>query len=233
MPSLSIASRALLFGLVVVIPPIQVAIGADAHLLPVGPTFDIPAPIGESYSRVAEKMLFAEPSWLVRYYSSTESATTGLSIARTSGGHYRLSIKKARPQLGSVVANAFYQKLDFSQALATVKVESAETEMPETVAVAVHRLWLSLLRDVYKDEKLDPPYLLSAEMILYGRTPDGKTLAGKIPPAGFKYHNLAKVDDIVENLFKAAFGPATNRKNLFVSIGKKATALTRKEANGK
>lgn len=228
MRSSLIASRALLLGLVALIAPIQVATGANAHLLPVGPTFDIGAPIGNSYARVLERMLFAQPNWSVRYYSATESGTTGLSIARGPNGRYRLSIKQARPELESVVASAFYRKLNLAQALTKVKIESAEAEIPEAVAVAIHRLWLSLLRDVSMDEKLNSPYLLSAEIILYARTPEGKTLGGRMPPGGSKYRNLAMVGDIVDDLFKISVGPAKNRKDLFARIEKKAAALTRK-----
>jgi hypothetical protein len=227
MPPFLITSRALLVGLVAVVLPIHVVLGADAHLLPVGATFDVGEPIGKSYARVLETMVFSEPSWLVRYYSATESATAGLSVVKNSRGHYRLSIKKTRPELGSVVANAFYRKQNLEKALKAVKIESANAEIPEAVALAIHRVWLSLLRDVYIDEKLSPPYLLSAEIQLYARTPEGKTLGGKMPPAGFRYRNLAMVDEIVDDLFKVAVAPAKSQKDFFDSIERKAAALTR------
>jgi hypothetical protein len=227
MRSSLIAPRALLLGLVAVIVPTQVATGTDAHLLPVGPTFDVGAPIGNSFAHVLEKMLFVEPNWSVRYYSATETGTTGLSIARAGNGHYRLSIRQARPELGSVVASAFYRKRNLARALTKVKIKSAEAEIPEAVAVALYRLWLSLLRDVSIDEKLNSPYVLSAQILLYARTPEGKTLGGKMPPAGFKFGNLGMVGDIVDDLFKISVGPAKSQKDLFARIEKKAAVLTR------
>jgi hypothetical protein len=227
MPPSLITARVVLIGLILMALPIHRATGAEAHLLPVGPTFDVGEPIGKTYARILETTIFSESSWLVRYYSATESATTGLAIAKSSSGNYRLSIKKTKPELGSVVANAFYRKQNLGEALKRVKTESASAEIPETVALAIYRVWLSLLRDVYIDEKLNAPYLLSAEIQLYAKTPDGKTLGGRMPPGGFKYRNLAIADKIVDDLFKVPGASKRNQQECFDRIERNAAALKR------
>jgi hypothetical protein len=207
--------------------PSRAADAADAHLLPVGPMFDVRAPIGQTYARVVEKMLFTERNWVVRYYSASEATTTGLSVIRTSDGRCRLLIKQAKPELGSVVTNAHYRKLSLDQALTMVEIESAEADIPEAVATAIHRIWLSFLRQVHADERLRVPYVMSAKVIFYSKTPDGKTLGGQMPPAGFKYANLAVLDAIVDDLFKVALGPTKDRKHLFSRIQAKARTVSR------
>jgi hypothetical protein len=225
---LAVRSFALSAVLACGVTPSWAAHRADAHLLPVGSTFDVPAPLGEKYAQVVEKMLFPERNWFVRYYSSSEATTTGLSIARTSRGGFRLLIKQARPELGSVVANAQSQKLNVERALAGVKIQTAEADIPETTAIAIHQIWLSFLRNVYPDERLKVPYLMSAKVIFYSKTPEGRTLSGQMPPAGFKYANLAVLDGVVDDLFKVALGPTKDRKDLFSDLQAKMRTLNRK-----
>lgn len=196
----------------------------DAHLLPVESKFDVGPPIEKTYARVCEQMLFGERNWLLRYYSASESVTTGLSISKELRGRYWLSIRQARPQLGSVVANALSRKLDLKAELATIKITEAHAEIPQAVALAVSRLWLSLLHGVKTDEALQP-YILSAQVMLYARTAEGRVLEGKMPPAFFKDKRLASVEDIVDDLIKVCVEPEKRRKGLFVRIEQNASSF--------
>jgi len=198
-----------------------------AHLLPVGEMFDVGPPIGRSYSRVCEQMLFGNTKWLLRYYSASESVTTGLSITTDAQGRYSVSVRQARPELYSVVANAYYRKLNLQSALAAVKVNQTDSEIPEAVALAVHGLWVSLLTNVRSDEKLRDSYILSPQVILYARTADRKILQGKMPPAGFRDANLASVEDVVDDLLKVCVEPEEKRKNVFIRIKERTAAISR------
>lgn len=201
----------------------------QAHLLPIGPTFDVGPPIGRSYSRACERMVFGKSNWILRYFRASESITTGLSIVSDARGRYSVSVKQARPELYSVVANAFYRKLDLQSALESVKVNEATAEIPESVAKAVHRQWVALLSNVRSNEKLPDPYILSAGVILYAKTADGNILEGKMPPGGFRYKNLASVEDVVDDLLKVCAEPERRRKNLFGSIEERAAAFSGEE----
>lgn len=196
----------------------------NAHLLPVAATFDVGPPIGETYSRVCEQMLFGQPNWRLRYYSASESVTTGMAIT-SDGRRYGVSVKQARPELYSVVANAFYRKLNLESSLATVKITEAKAEIPQSVALAINRLWLSLLRGTGTDEA-PKPYILSAKIILYGKTTDGTVLSGMMPPAFLKDKRLGSVEDIVDELMKLCVEPEKKRKRSFVRIEQKATAFS-------
>jgi hypothetical protein len=126
------------------------------------------------------------------------------------------------------VANAFYRKQDLESALAAVKIKQADAEIPEAVALAVHDLWVSLLSDIRSNEKLTEPYILSPQVILYAKIAGGKILRGKMPPASFRYKNLASVEDIVDDLMKICIEPGNARQERFSDIKQKASALARR-----
>jgi hypothetical protein len=118
--------------------------------------------------------------------------------------------------------------LDLQAALAVVKIKQVDSEIPEAVALAVYGHWVSLLRNVRPEGKPGGPYLLSPKVILYARTDDGKILQGEMPPAGFRYKNLAVVEDVVDDLLRVCVAPAKERKSLFVRIEQSAAALSKK-----
>jgi hypothetical protein len=200
----------------------------NGHLLPVAPAFDVEKPIGTSYSQVCEQMLFEKPDWLIRYYTATESVTTGLSITKDLHGRYHVWARQAQPQLGSVVAHAFYRKLDLKSVLTAVRVKKADAEIPPEVALPVQRFWLSLLSGVRPDERLTRNYVLSNLVILYARPADGRTLGGKFPPAGFKFKNLAIVEEIIDGLIDVCVAPEKDRPELFERIERRALMAAQK-----
>jgi len=136
-----------------------------------------------------------------------------------------VSVKQARPELYSVIANAFYRNLDLESAITTVKITEAKAEIPQSVALAINRLWLSLLRGTGTDQA-PKPYVISAKVILYGKTADGTVLSGKMPAAFFKDKSLGSVEDIVDDLIKICVEPEKRRKRLFVRIEQKAAAFS-------
>ncbi len=113
---------------------------------------------------------------------------------------------------------AFDNNLDLKAELAEVKVEAGECEIPATVAEALRRHFIWLLRGVKSEDKPPRRDLFGATVILYAKPMGGKMLAGKMPLEFFKYKNLATIDGIVENLMRVCDAPEDRRNELFADI---------------
>ena len=208
---------------------VSLSAAEHGHLLPVGPTFDVSAPIGETYARICERMLFPGSNWIIRYHSDTESVTTGLSIYKRSDGQFRLSVRQAKPELYSVISAAFYNRLNLESALAKVRIEKADNEIPATLALALQDLWRSVLRKTRPDEKRRPPHIASAEVILYAHATNGALLAGKMPSNAGTYANFASFESIIDELIRTCDQSPKARANLLKQIESKARTLSSNE----
>lgn len=192
------------------------------HLIRVGPNFDVDAPYARTYAKLCEKMLFTGPNWVIRYHEISESVETGLSVTKAQDGKFWATVKQSRPQLGPTVSHAFYFGSNLESDLKTLKVSEGRADIPEKVATAIQRYWISLLSDVRPYERRSSTVTISNQVILFAKTPDGQTLAGRLPSDAFKYSDIHAVEDIEWDLVKICVGPKRGQKKLFDRIEKRA-----------
>ena len=220
-----------LFAAVVLFP--QIGEGGAAHLLPVRPAFDAFEPgsrFAKPHATACEKLLFTPPDWVIRYYSSGESTTLGLSISRAPDGKFMVTVRQATPALGSVIREASSLGRDLDKALAAVRIDKAQGEIPEATSMAIRSLWLSLLNrtEPVSDERLKQYYqhpVLSETNILFAKASNGRILAGKLPPDAYKYSQLMSVQDIVGELVRICIHPGEKHQGAFKRLERKALAL--------
>lgn len=199
------------------------------HLLPVGPTFDVSEPIGKMHAKVCERMLFPESNWIIRYYNDNESVTLGFSIYRRSDRQFRLSVRQAKPELYSVISSAFYNRLHLESALAKVRIEKADNEIPVTLASALEDLWRSMLRKTRPAEKPRPPHIATATAILFAHASNGALLSGKLPSNANAYANFVSFENVIDDLIRSCDQSPKERANLLKQIERKARALSSNE----
>jgi hypothetical protein len=192
------------------------------HLIRVRPNFDVDAPYANTYARLCEKMLFTGPNWVIRYHEISESVETGLSITKKQDGSFWVTVKQAKPQLGPTVSHAFYFKSNLEAALKTLKVVEGHAEIPERAVTAIRRYWIALLSDVRPYERRSSTITISNQVILFANTPDGKTLAGRLPPDAYKYSYIHAVEDIEWDLVKVCVHQQESPKKLFDRIEQRA-----------
>ena len=108
------------------------AANAKEHLLPVGNDFDTLAPYGKTYADACERLLFPAPDWVVRYYQviGNPRYDTGLTIYQRADNSYWLTVKQATPEIGDIVMNAYYGKIDLKSSLASVRIQAANIKIP-------------------------------------------------------------------------------------------------------
>jgi hypothetical protein len=207
------------------------SVGAETHdrphLEPVGPNFNtFAAPYAKTYARLCEEMLFVRSNWVIRYHEISESAETGVSITQKQDGTFWVTAKQARPSLGPAVRSVFDQNLNLRSALKAVKITERNAEIPERVVRAIRQHWVSLLGDVRPDKRPISSIIISSVVMLYAKTPGGKTLAGKLPYDAYKYTDIYAVEDIAWDLVDICVQPRESHKKLFDRIEKRVREST-------
>jgi len=208
---------------------VGISAAEHGHLLPVGATFDVPEPIGETYARVCVRLLFPASNWIIRYHNDNESVTLGFSIYKRSDGQFRLNVRQAKPELGSVVSDAYYNRLNLESALAKVRIEKADNEIPATLASALEDLWGSMLRKTRPAEKPRPPHIATATAILFAHASNGALLSGKLPSNANAYANFVSFENVIDDLIRSCDQSPKERANLLKQIERKVRALSSNE----
>ena len=193
------------------------------HLEPVGPNFDTyAAPWAKTYARLCEEMLFTRSNWVIRYHEISESAETGVSITKQQDGTFVVTAKQTRPALGPTVRSVFDQKLNLKSALKTLKITERNAEIPERVVKAIRGYWISLLSDLQSDERPITSIIFSNPVILFVKTEEGKSLAGKLPIDAYKFRDMQVVEDIAWDLVDICVQPKERHKKLFDRMEQRA-----------
>jgi hypothetical protein len=81
---------------------------------------------------------------------------------------------------------------------------------------------MALLSEVRPYERRSSTVTISNQVILFAKTPDGQTLAGRLPSDAFKYSDLHAVEDIEWDLVKICVGPKPGQNKFFDRIEKRA-----------
>jgi hypothetical protein len=197
----------------------------DGHLLPSQANFDTLAPYGKRYAEILEKLLFPASSWTVRYFEA-RGYSTGLTIYQKPNGSHWLMLRQATPDIGSIVVNAFYKRVDLQSSLASVKIEPSNREVPAEVALEMRRLWLALLRETRPRDKVDDTvYIHPPTVILSAKDGNGITLTGKYPPDAAKHRKFTALEAIVDDLVKSCDAPDKDRIQLLRRAAKRARNL--------
>jgi|SRR6267143_2398416 len=200
----------------------------DGHLLPSQPNFDTVAPYGNKYAEILEKLVFPASSWTVRYFETIGNPPydTGLTIYQKPNGSHWLMIRQARPEIGSIVVNAYYKRVDLQSSLAAVKIESSDRQVPPEIALEMRRLWLAFLQDVRpRDKRDDTVYIHPPTVILSAKDSKGVTLSGKYPLDAGKHRKFTAFEAIVDNLVKSCDAPDKDRIQLLRRAAKRARNL--------
>jgi hypothetical protein len=200
----------------------------EPHLLPIQPNFDTLPPYGKQYAESCERILFPASSWMIRYFQviGDPPYDTGLTIYRRPGGNYFLMVRQARPAIGDIVMNAFYGRLNLQSSLASLKIETSDREIPEDVAIEIHKLWLTLLRQTRRGSKPDKAYYIHpTKVILWAKDDKKATRSGKYPSDAAKHEVFTSVESIIDLLVKSCDAGPQDRSQLLTSAGKKARAL--------
>jgi hypothetical protein len=200
---------------------------SEPHLLPIQPNFDTLPPYGRTYAQTCEKLLFPASSWTIRYFQviGDPPYDTGLMIYRKPVGSYWLMIKQARPSIGDIVMNAFYKRVELQSSLASIKIETSNREVPDDVAVEMHKLWLTLLQQTRPREKVDKTYYIHPTKVIFWARDHAITLSGKYPPDAAESRIFTSVEAIVDDLVKSCDMSDTDRIPLLRVAGKRARHL--------
>jgi len=176
----------------------------------------------KTYARLREEMLFPKSNWVIRYHELSLSAETGVSITKKQDGTFWVTAKQTRPSLGPTLRSAFDQKLNLKSALKMLKSTERNAEIPERVVKAIRRYWIALLSDVRPDERPVKSIIVSNQVILFAMTPEGKSLAGKLPVDAYKYKGIHAAEDIAWDLVDICVQPKERHKKLFDRIEQRA-----------
>ena len=198
------------------------------HLLPAGPNLDTLPPYGKRYAEICERLLFPASSWIIRYFQiiGDPPYDTGLTIYRKADGSHWLMVRQARPEIGDIVVNAFYGRVDLQSSLASVKIEASNRQIPPDVALETHKLWLALLRKTRAKNKVDDTYYIHPPtVILWAKDRAGITLSGKYPPDAAKHGMFTAVEAIVDDLVKSCDAPDKDRIQVLRRVAERARHL--------
>ena len=190
----------------------------DAHLVPAGPNFDTEGFYSKTYAQICERLLFTQEDWTIRYHRIARGSETGISITKNRRNEYFVVVKESTPALGSTVSFAMNFGADVRESLKSLKIRQRRNQIPKTTALAIHDLWLGLLREARpRDEAL---HIVGDHELLFAKTQNGQTLRGRLPPDAFKYNRLVRVLAIVEDLLR--IGKKADDRALVSSIERNA-----------
>jgi hypothetical protein len=135
-------------------------------------------------------------------------------------------VRQAKPEIGDIVVNAFYGRVDLQSSLASVKTQTSNHEIPSDVALEMHKLWLTLLRRTRSRDKVDEThYIHPTTVILSAKDRQVTALSGKYPPDAAKQGMFTSVEAIVDDLVKSCDAPDKDRIKLLRRAAKRAHHL--------
>jgi len=204
------------------------AANAKEHLLPVGSNFDTLAPYGKTYAETCERLLFPAPHWVVRYYQVIGSPRydTGLTIYQRADNSYWLMVKQATPEIGDIVMNAYYGRIDLTSSLASVRIQTSNIMIPSDVGSEIRDLWLALLKQTRVRSRADEYiYIHPAFVILSAKDNQKRPISGKYPPDAAEHRLFKSIEAIVDSLVKSCDAGSADRSRLLRSAIKDARRL--------
>jgi hypothetical protein len=204
------------------------ALDKPPHLLPISPNFDTLAPYGKQYANLCEKLLFPAPAWLVRYFQviGDPPYDTGVTVYEKPNGTYRLMLKQSKPAIGDIVMNASFGRLDLQSSIASMKIKTSDREIPNDVAVELHKLWLAFVMRARSPGNIDKRYYIHpAKVILWAKNNRHTVLSGKYPPDAAEHEIFTSLETIVDDLVKTSDVNREERQQLLARIAKNAHRL--------
>lgn len=213
------------------------AANTKEHLLPVGSNFDTLAPYGKTYAEICERLLFPAPHWVVRYYQviGNPRYDTGLTIYQRANNTYWLMVKQATPEIGDIVMNAYYGRIDLRSSLTSVRIQTSNIKIPSDVASEIRDLWLALLKQTRVRSRADEYiYIHPAFVILSAKDDQERPISGKYPADAADHRLFKSVEAIVDKLVQSCDARDGKRASLLSAAGREARALRkgRKDVRG-
>jgi hypothetical protein len=161
----------------------------DDHLVPVRAFFAEAQGVGGAYRKLWQEKLLVTPGELARYVYLPAPGNTEQAVSvyqRTTGtpsspARYWVTVTEASGALWDCIPSGS-EKMTGRKVVDpnSISIQRCDAQLPESTALAVHKVWLKVLLDV-QQQSSDAMSLDGSTEIFSATNQDGKELQGQIP----------------------------------------------------